>query len=76
MPIYNSNFKGKQFYPINQIIFWTITNTVILLTWIGARPVEDPYILTGQALTVIYFMYYIITPLTIKYWDTLNKQWL
>jgi quinol-cytochrome oxidoreductase complex cytochrome b subunit len=37
MPIYKSNFKGKQFYPINQIIFWTITNTVILLTWIGAR---------------------------------------
>nr|URX52914.1 cytochrome b [Glyptotermes sp.]URX52927.1 cytochrome b [Glyptotermes sp. 5 AB-2022a] len=74
MPIYNSNFKGKQFYPMNQIMFWTMTNTVILLTWIGARPVEDPYILTGQALTVIYFMYYIMTPLTMKYWDTLNKQ--
>nr|URX52901.1 cytochrome b [Glyptotermes sp. 3 AB-2022a] len=73
MPIYNSNFKGKQFYPVNQIMFWTMTNTVVLLTWIGARPVEDPYILTGQALTVIYFMYYITTPLMMKYWDTLNK---
>nr|URX52640.1 cytochrome b [Glyptotermes brevicaudatus] len=73
MPIYKSNFKGKQFYPLNQIMFWTMANTVALLTWIGARPVEDPYILTGQVLTVIYFMYYITTPLVMKYWDTLNK---
>nr|URX52875.1 cytochrome b [Glyptotermes sp. 2 AB-2022a] len=73
MPIYSSNFKGKQFYPLNQIMFWTMANTVALLTWIGARPVEDPYILTGQVLTVIYFMYYITTPLVMKYWDTLNE---
>nr|URX52953.1 cytochrome b [Glyptotermes sp. 6 AB-2022a]URX52979.1 cytochrome b [Glyptotermes sp. 6 AB-2022a]URX52992.1 cytochrome b [Glyptotermes sp. 6 AB-2022a]URX54524.1 cytochrome b [Glyptotermes sp. 6 AB-2022a] len=74
MPIYKSNFSGAQFYPMNQIMFWVMANTVMLLTWIGARPVEDPYILTGQALTVIYFSYYMMTPLTTKYWDTLNKQ--
>jgi len=33
----------------------TLTNTVILLTWIGARPVEDTYILTGQILTTLHF---------------------
>ena len=73
LPIYKSKFTGTQFYPINQFIFWIITNTVLLLTWIGARPVEDPYIITGQILTVIYFSYYIITPLTTKYWDIINK---
>nr|URX53926.1 cytochrome b [Allotermes sp.] len=73
LPIYKSNFSGTQFYPINQITFWIMTNTVILLTWIGARPVEDPYIITGQILTVVYFAYYALTPLTTKYWDTLNK---
>nr|URX53005.1 cytochrome b [Glyptotermes sp. 8 AB-2022a]URX53018.1 cytochrome b [Glyptotermes sp. 8 AB-2022a] len=73
MPVYKSNFSGTQFYPLNQIMFWIMTNTVILLTWIGARPVEDPYILTGQMLTVVYFSYYIMTPLTTKYWDTLKK---
>jgi ubiquinol-cytochrome c reductase cytochrome b subunit len=76
IPIYKSNFRGSQFYPVNQALFWTITNTVILLTWIGARPVEDPYILTGQILTILYFLYYILVPLTTNYWDTLNKQWL
>nr|URX54381.1 cytochrome b [Calcaritermes brevicollis] len=73
MPIYKSNFSGTQFYPINQVMFWTMTNTVILLTWIGARPVEDPYILTGQVLTIIYFTYYIMSPLTTSYWDKLNE---
>nr|URH16500.1 cytochrome b [Neotermes castaneus] len=73
LPMYKSKFSGMQFYPLNQMMFWVMTNTVILLTWIGARPVEDPYIVTGQTLTVVYFMYYIMTPLTTKYWEALNK---
>nr|WGO58040.1 cytochrome b [Rhabdoblatta ecarinata] len=73
MPLYKSNFRGMQFYPINQIFFWIMVNTVILLTWIGARPVEDPYIITGQLLTILYFMYYIINPLSSKTWESLIK---
>nr|AVN68301.1 cytochrome b [Lamproblatta albipalpus] len=69
MPMNNSNFKGMQFYPINQIMMWMMTNTIILLTWIGARPVEEPYIITGQVLTVIYFMFYMLLPITTKLWD-------
>lgn len=66
-------FQSSQFYPINQILFWIITITVVLLTWIGARPVEDPYILTGQLLTVIYFLYFIINPLIAIWWENLFK---
>lgn len=72
LPFYNlSKFRGNQFYPINQILFWTIVVTVLLLTWIGARPVEEPYVLIGQILTVIYFLYYLINPLINKWWDNL-----
>nr|YP_010261370.1 cytochrome b [Homoneura interstincta]UIB40277.1 cytochrome b [Homoneura interstincta] len=72
LPFYNlSNFRGIEFYPINQILFWSMVVTVILLTWIGARPVENPYVLIGQILTVIYFTYYLIAPLTTKWWDNL-----
>nr|ADW41440.1 cytochrome b [Drosophila lummei]QXG19320.1 cytochrome b [Drosophila lummei] len=72
LPFYNlSKFRGIQFYPINQILFWTMVVTVILLTWIGARPVEEPYVLIGQILTVIYFLYYIMNPLVNKWWDNL-----
>lgn len=66
-------FQRRQFYPINQILFWIITITVVLLTWIGARPVEDPYILTGQLLTVIYFLYFIFNPLIAIWWENLFK---
>nr|WHU31461.1 cytochrome b [Claassenia sp. 2 YNX-2023a] len=64
-----SNFRGMQFYPVNQLLFWSLLMIVILLTWIGARPVEDPYILVGQVLTILYFSYYIINPLTFLLWD-------
>lgn len=66
-------FQSRQFYPINQIIFWLIVILVILLTWIGARPVEDPYILTGQILTILYFLYFIINPIIHIWWENLFK---
>nr|YP_009710457.1 cytochrome b [Pontia callidice]QFZ96412.1 cytochrome b [Pontia callidice] len=66
---FNKKMQGIQFYPINQILFWSMITTIILLTWIGARPVEPPYIITGQILTIIYFSYYIINPIINKMWD-------
>nr|WMQ76584.1 cytochrome b [Hydora sp.] len=62
-------FQSNQFYPLNKILFWIMVSTVILLTWIGARPVEEPFILTGQILTVIYFSYFILNPIASKIWD-------
>nr|YP_010167700.1 cytochrome b [Anthocharis scolymus]QRW37684.1 cytochrome b [Anthocharis scolymus] len=66
---FNKKMQGIQFYPINQMIFWSMISTIMLLTWIGARPVEIPFILTGQILTIIYFSYYIINPIISKLWD-------
>nr|AML25547.1 cytochrome b [Staphylinidae sp. BMNH 1274704] len=70
MPFINNKMiKSTQFYPINKFMFWTLITIVILLTWIGARPVEDPYILTGQILTLLYFLYYILNPIISMIWD-------
>nr|WHL46485.1 cytochrome b [Phalera takasagoensis] len=68
---FNKKIQGIQFYPINQILFWLLVMMIILLTWIGARPVEDPYIITGQLLTIFYFSYFIINPIINKMWDNL-----
>nr|QWB85701.1 cytochrome b [Peithona prionoides] len=62
-------FQSLQFYPLNKFLFWSLFMIIILLTWIGARPVEDPYILTGQILTILYFIYYLINPIISKIWD-------
>nr|YP_010631658.1 cytochrome b [Propomacrus bimucronatus]AFQ62300.1 cytochrome b [Cheironitis sp. MJTNT-2012]WBP61436.1 cytochrome b [Propomacrus bimucronatus] len=70
LPFINKKmFLSTQFYPINKFIFWSFVTIAILLTWIGARPVEDPYILTGQILTVTYFSYFLINPLIHSLWD-------
>nr|YP_009563995.1 cytochrome b [Alpheus inopinatus]QAX91345.1 cytochrome b [Alpheus inopinatus] len=68
---HKAKFRSLTFYPFNQILFWSLVSSVILLTWIGARPVEDPYILTGQILTTLYFAFYIINPLSLMIWDKL-----
>nr|ASM41807.1 cytochrome b [Stictoleptura succedanea] len=70
MPFINKKkMLSTQFYPLNKILFWMLFNIFILLTWIGMRPVEDPYILIGQILTILYFSYYIFNPFISKTWD-------
>nr|QJW33600.1 cytochrome b [Arge aurora] len=72
LPIYQPNkLKGMMFYPINQLLFWNFVSMLIMLTWIGASPVEDPYIMIGMMLTLMYFFYYLISPIFMKLWDKL-----
>nr|UPL65918.1 cytochrome b [Pilophorus typicus] len=70
LPFTNKNkFQSMSFYPINKMMFWTFLMNLVLLTWIGARPAEEPFILTGQMLTSSYFMYFMINPIILKFWD-------
>nr|AGJ50506.1 cytochrome b [Austinograea alayseae] len=68
-----SKFRSLTFYPLNQIMFWFLVAILFLLTWIGARPVEDPYIITGQILTILYFSFFLINPLSLLWWDKMLK---
>nr|YP_009045923.1 cytochrome b [Myomenippe fornasinii]CDR98406.1 cytochrome b [Myomenippe fornasinii] len=70
---HTSQFRSLTFYPLNQFLFWSMVSILTLLTWIGARPVEDPYILTGQLLTVFYFSFFIMNPLLLMWWDKMLK---
>ncbi|YP_002889394.1 cytochrome b (mitochondrion) [Cephus cinctus] len=72
MPMIKNNFMfTSKFYPMNQIMFWSMINIFLLLTWLGAQPVESPFILMSQIMTILYFMYFIILPLIMKLWDTI-----
>nr|YP_010736882.1 cytochrome b [Pedionis papillata]WEP24756.1 cytochrome b [Pedionis papillata] len=62
-------FKSLTFYPVSQINFWMFTNTTMMLTWIGSKPVESPFTETGLILTIMYFMYFIVDPFLTKIWD-------
>lgn len=68
-----SSISRSRFYPLRKIYFWFLVALIALLTWIGARPVEPPFILTGQILTVLYFIYFFSTSILNKLWDALLK---
>lgn len=74
LPISSNSSKIKQFYFSSKYLIWIILNLVILLTWIGARPVEAPYILVGQIITVLYFIIYIIYPVSLFLFDKYNSN--
>ena len=69
-----ANKFSSSFYPLSQLIFWILVSTWILLTWIGGRPVEPPFVLIGQLLTTLYFIFYILNPLILSIWDNLNNN--
>nr|YP_009488390.1 cytochrome b [Trachypeplus jacobsoni]AWD31649.1 cytochrome b [Trachypeplus jacobsoni] len=74
LPLINKGkFQSQSFYPINKIMFWSFIVIMILLTWIGARPAEQPYIFTGQILTVLYFLYFPINSILLITWDKINN---
>nr|UEP16630.1 cytochrome b [Megalotomus costalis] len=74
LPLTNKNkFQSMTFYPINKLLFWTFVTIMILLTWIGARPAEEPFIMVGQILTLCYFLYFIINPIILLLWDKINN---
>jgi len=67
---YKRKFRGLAFYPVNKWRFWLHVSVWAHLTWLGARPVEDPYILMGQVYSVVYFEYYLLSPFYQRLWDS------
>nr|YP_010586939.1 cytochrome b [Asychis amphiglyptus]UZZ45807.1 cytochrome b [Asychis amphiglyptus] len=65
--------RGNTYYPLNQMLFWCLVGVGALLTWIGGRPVEAPYILLGQIFTTMYFMFFMVNPPLHHMWDMIIK---
>lgn len=64
-------FRGMTFYFATKIYFWFWCVRILLLTWIGACPVEEPYISTGQILSFFYYSYFFAVFWTQKIWDSI-----
>lgn len=58
--IHTSWLKSLNFRPLGKLMFWFFICNFILLTWIGSKPVEEPFILIGQLSSIFYFSYFLI----------------
>nr|WRO44739.1 cytochrome b [Falsopodabrus tridentatus] len=71
LPFLKKKMQNNKFYPMNKFLTWIYFVMVFLLTWIGACPVEDPYIFLGQMLTVLYFIKFPALFIVSKMWDNI-----
>jgi ubiquinol-cytochrome c reductase cytochrome b subunit len=57
-----------RFSPPRQILFWVLLGSLVILRWIGARPVEYPYETIGRIFTFFYFFYFFVAPYCHHIW--------
>nr|ADF43397.1 cytochrome b [Hemiphyllodactylus yunnanensis jinpingensis] len=70
--LHNTNQRTNSFRPLAQLMFWAFVANILILTWIGGQPVEDPFITIGQIASGMYFiMILALNPLMNKLETTL-----
>nr|YP_026063.1 cytochrome b [Aleurodicus dugesii]AAS77753.1 cytochrome b [Aleurodicus dugesii] len=64
-----SKFNGLMFYPILKIMFFFFFFIVLILTWLGSKQVEYPYLMLGQLMTFFFFFFFFFFLLFVNVWD-------
>jgi len=57
LPFKLKTIISSKFHVSQKITFWFYTSSFVVLTWIGANPVEHPFELIGQICSFIYFIF-------------------
>lgn len=65
--VHTSKLRGLIFRPLGKTFYWLFMANFVFLTWIGAKPVEEPFILLGQISSVFFFSYFLLIVPTLGY---------
>nr|YP_009905971.1 cytochrome b [Spirocodon saltatrix]QLH56864.1 cytochrome b [Spirocodon saltatrix] len=57
---HTSKLRGLNFRPLGKTFYWLFMANFLFLTWIGSKPVEEPFIILGQISSIFYFIYFLI----------------
>jgi len=55
-----SVIRGIQFRPLSKIAFYIFIANFLVLMQLGAKHVEEPFIMLGQISTILYFLYFVV----------------
>lgn len=74
LPFYDrASVRSFYFKPVAKVFFWCFAVVCLLLGWVGAKPIEPPFLLIGQLCTFLYFFYLlVIIPLFSEFQRVLN----
>nr|BAR91014.1 cytochrome b [Hydra vulgaris] len=57
--LHTNKFFSLTFRPIGKLLYWVFIANFILLTWLGSKPIENPYILISIISSLFYFFYFL-----------------
>nr|YP_010407728.1 cytochrome b [Haemaphysalis nepalensis]URF20618.1 cytochrome b [Haemaphysalis nepalensis] len=58
-----NKFSSSYFNFFKKIMFWLFINSFMMLTFLGAMPIEFPYEFMSQVITILYFSFFIFMPI-------------
>nr|AWX90826.1 cytochrome b [Cymothoa indica] len=58
--IFVGEMRSMGLCKVSRVMFWFFVVIFFLLTWLGACPVEAPYVVVGQVMSFLYFSYFFV----------------
>ena len=73
--LHTASVRSNAFRPLAAMAYWSFVATALLLGWIGAMPVESPYLEIGQILTFYFFFYFLVLTPVLGRLENLLLRW-